>query len=99
MPLTEALGGPSWLGPSLGFAVVVAAGVERIFGRATPAAAAQDLLRRGLARERRLFLAGAGPYASGEAGLDLYAERSERLVADYDSAMVEYSTTLARRAE
>lgn len=98
VPLNEALEGPAWVGPTLGFVVVVAAGVERIFGRTTPAAAAQDTLRRGLARERRLFLAGTGPYQADDA-FDLYAERSEGLIASYDQAMVEYSTTLARRTE
>lgn len=98
VPLNEALSGPGWVGPVLGFTVVVAAGVERIFGRTTPAAAAQDALRRGLARERRLFLAGVGPY-DGDGAFELYAERSEQLVADYDQAMVAYSSTLARRAE
>jgi hypothetical protein len=77
VPLNEAIGGPVWFGPALGFVVVVAAGIERIFGRTTPAAAAQDLLRRGLARERRLFLSGAAAYGASNA-FDLYAERSEQ---------------------
>ncbi len=98
VPLTEALGGPSWVGPVLGFVVVVAAGIERVFGRTTPAASAQDALRRGLAREQRLYLCGAGPYGGADA-FDRYAERSERLIAEYDEAMVTYSSGLARRAE
>ncbi len=67
VPLTEALGGPAWIGPILGFVVVVAVGIDRIFGRTTPAASAQDALRRGLARERRLFLSGASPYDAADA--------------------------------
>ena len=98
VPLTEALGGPSWVSPVLGFVVVVAAGMERIFGRTTPAASAQDALRRGLAREQRLYRSGATPYGAADA-FDRYAERSERLIAEYDEAMVAYSSGLARRAE
>ena len=98
VPLNEALGGPFWVAPTLGFIVVVAAGIERVFGRTTPAAFAQDNLRRGLAREQRLFLSGAGPY-QGDDAFDCYAERSEQLIAEYDQVMVAYSTTLARRTD
>ena len=98
MPLADAVGAAGWIGPTLGFVVVVASGLERIFGRTTPAAPAQGALRRGLARERRLFLAGAGPYDT-EGGFDLYAQRSEELIAVYDQAMLDYSSTLARRSD
>lgn len=98
MPLNEAVNGPSWVGPALGFVVVVAAGVERVFARTTPAAAAQDTLRRSLSREQRIFLARAGVYSEPDA-FDRYIMRCEELIADYDRTMVEYSSSLARRAE
>lgn len=98
VPLNQAVGGPGWVGPTLGFIVVVAAGIERVFARTTPAAAAQDVLRRGLAREHRLYLAGAGSY-SGSDAFARFAERCEQLIADYDRIMVSYSTTLASQAE
>ena len=98
VPLNEAVGGPDWVAPTLGFVVVVAAGIERVFGRTTPAAAAQDVLRRGLAREQRLFLSRSGPYQDEDA-FEVYTERAERLIAEYDHVMVQYSATLARRGE
>ncbi|MGB3686433.1 MAG: hypothetical protein WA991_11485 [Ornithinimicrobium sp.] len=55
VPLSAALHGPEWVAPILGFAVVVAAGIERVFRRTTSAAVAQDSLRRGLAREQRML--------------------------------------------
>lgn len=67
VPLNEAVEGPGWVGPTLGFVVVVAAGVERVFARTTPAAAAQDTLRRGLSREQRIFLARADIYGGEDA--------------------------------
>ncbi len=68
IPLSEALidQGWSWVSPTLGFLVVVAAGVERIFGRTTEAAVALDRLRRELAREHRMLTAAAGPYSLAE---------------------------------
>ncbi|MGB3256407.1 MAG: hypothetical protein WBG89_14460 [Ornithinimicrobium sp.] len=98
VPLNEAVDGPSWVGPALGFVVVVAAGVERIFARTTPAAAAQDTLRRSLSREQRIFLARAGVYSEEDA-FDRYIVRCEQLIADYDQTMVDYSGSLARQAE
>ncbi len=96
--LSDAVTAPSWVAPTLGFVVVVAAGVERIFSRATPAAAAQDRLRRGLAREQRLFAARAEPYTDDEA-FALYSSRSEALLAEYDRVMLDYSSSLARRIQ
>lgn len=98
VPLSDAVAGPSWVAPTLGFVVVVAAGVERIFSRATPAAAAQDKLRRGLSREQRLFDARAEPYTDGEA-FAIYSSRSEALLAEYDQAMLDYSSSLTRRIQ
>ncbi len=97
VPLNEALDGPYWVGPVLGFLVVVAAGIERVFGRTTPAAAAQDVLRRGLAREQRLFDAGVGDYR-GDDAFERYLRRCEELISAYDESMLDYSASLARRS-
>ncbi len=92
IPLTEALttDGWTWVSPVLGFVVVIAAGLERIFSRTTDAAAALDQLRRELSRERRLMIARSGPYAETEAPHSLFAERAEAVIASYDARMVEY---------
>ena len=102
IPLTEALitEGWTWVSPVLGFVVVIAAGLERIFSRTTDAAAALDQLRRELSRERRLLIARSGPYAETEEPDNLYAARAEVLIASYDARMVEYNRrVLAGAAE
>ncbi|TIC81313.1 hypothetical protein E8D34_18135 [Nocardioides sp. GY 10113] len=98
VPLSEAVGAPAWVAPTLGFVVVVAAGVERVFARTTTAAAAQEALRRALAREQRAYDARVGVYADGSA-FDRLVDRCERLIADYDRTMVQYAGSLARRSE
>lgn len=98
IPLTEALvdDGWEWVSPVLGFVVVIAAGLERIFRRTTDAAVALDRLRRNLSRERRLLIAGAGPYATAQDPYALYAESCEGFIATYDDAMVDYSSQAVR---
>lgn len=98
IPLTEALvdEGWEWVSPVLGFVVVIAAGLERIFRRTTDAAAALDRLRRSLSRERRLLIAGAGPYAVAQDPFALYAESCEPFIATHDDAMVDYASQAVR---
>ena len=93
VPLTDAVitDGWTWVSPVLGFVIVVAAGLERIFQRATGAAAPLDELRRKVARERRLLQAGADGYADPDATYALYAARVEEHIADYDRQMVEHA--------
>ena len=96
IPLSDVLidGGWEWVSPVLGFIIVIAAGLERIFSRTTPAAAAVDELRRNLAHEYRVYLAAS---AEGEPGrFDRYVERSEALVADYDQKMIDYNARVVR---
>ncbi|MDO8143790.1 hypothetical protein [Isoptericola sp. 178] len=92
IPLTQAVApdAPTWIIPTLGFLVVVGAGVERIFSRTTPAAVALDVLRRELARERRLHLTTAGAYAGTPDPDRLYVERVEAHIATYDGRMTDY---------
>ncbi|MFV0459227.1 MAG: hypothetical protein ACK5MT_10735 [Actinomycetales bacterium] len=92
IPLTDAvLPGWDWISPTLGFIIVVAAGLERIFRRTTDAAVSLDELRRSLARERRGLLTGIGPYEASEADYVLFIERAEALIAEYDAQMVAYA--------
>jgi len=81
----------SWVSPTLGFVIVVAAGLERIFRRTTDAAVSLDELRRKVSRERRLLMAGAEEYAAPDASYALYAERIESHIAEYDRQMVAYA--------
>ncbi len=85
------------MSPVLGFVVVVAAGLERIFSRTTQSAVALDELRRGLARERRLLVAGTGEYADPDGRVETYVRRSEEHLAAYDAMMVDYAHHLVER--
>jgi hypothetical protein len=98
IPLSEALlrEGWTWVSPVLGFIIVVAAGLERIFSRTTEAALALDQQRRDLSRERRLLIARSGPYANAADPEALYAERAEAAIATYDAAMIEYNRRMAQ---
>ena len=100
IPLSEALidEGWSWISPTLGFLIVVAAGVERIFGRTTDAAVALDKLRRELAREHRMLMAATGPYSLADDRFALYAQRTEEHIARYDEQMVAYHSQVVREA-
>jgi hypothetical protein len=99
VPLTQALDtdGWTWVNPTLGFIVVIAAGVERIFSRTTPAAVSLDVLRRDLARERRLLMTRSDAYESADDPHRLYAERVEGHIALYDEKMVDYNMNLLGR--
>jgi hypothetical protein len=101
IPLSEVLidGGWEWVTPVLGFTVVIAAGLERIFSRTTPAAAALDELRRNLAHEYRIFLAAPEDQDGGADRFEKYVERSEALVADYDQKMIDYNSRVVRASE
>ena len=96
VPLTQAIAsdGWDWVNPVLGFVVVVGAGVERIFGRTSEAAVSLDVLRRNLARERRLLITGSHEYATSEDPHRLYAERVEALIGTYDEAMIGYTSNV-----
>jgi hypothetical protein len=98
IPVSDVLidSGWEWVSPVLGFIVVIAAGLERIFSRTTPAAAALDELRRNLAREYRIFLAAPDDHDGGADRFDRYVERSEALVADYDQKMIDYNARVVR---
>jgi len=62
IPLNTAVGGPAWVEPWLGFTVVAAAGIERIFARTSQKAAAVDSLRRALEQKvRRLQTEAVAP--------------------------------------
>ncbi len=93
VPLTQAIAsdGWDWVNPVLGFVVVVGAGVERIFGRTSEAAVSLDVLRRNLARERRLLITGSHEYATSDDPHRLYAERVEALIGTYDEEMIGYT--------
>ena len=100
IPLSESLipenGGWEWVSPVLGFVIVVAAGIERVFSRTTSAAVALDELRRSLARERRLLLAGSDEYAEADDRFAMYAKRAEDLIAQYDKKIIDYNDQVLR---
>ena len=100
IPLTDALitEGWTWVSPMLGFLIVIAAGLERIFSRTTDAAVALDQLRRELSRERRLLIARSGPYAETEEPESLYAARAEAVIGSYDARMVDYNRRIVTGA-
>jgi hypothetical protein len=98
IPLTEAIivDGWTWVSPVLGFVIVVAAGVERIFSRTAGAAGALDELRRGLMQERRLLLAKSGEYATSDEPFALWAQRSEDRITSYDQRMIAHNKETVR---
>jgi hypothetical protein len=77
---------------------VVAAGVERIFGRITETAVALDRLRRELAREHRMPTAATRPSSLVDDRFDLYAQRTEERIARYDEQMAAYHSQVVRDA-
>lgn len=98
VPLSDALGAPGWVSPTLGFVVVAGAGLERIFSRASDAAVAVEELRRSLARERRAYLTAqaVGHAGSDEEAFAIYRRRVEEAMAAYDRRMVEYHSRLLK---
>ncbi len=97
IPLVELADGWRWASPVLGFVIVIAAGVERIFGRTTEAAVAVDLLRRRLARERRLHATLTEDYAVADDPNDLYVERTEQHLDRYDKTMIDFNASMLHR--
>lgn len=96
IPLVELFDGWDRASPVLGFVIVIAAGVERIFGRTTEPAVALDVLRRQLAREGRLLHALADDYAATADPFALYVQRTDQHLQRYDEEMVAYNTSLLR---
>jgi hypothetical protein len=99
VPLATALEWDDSVGPVLGFVVVVATGVERIFGRTTQGAVAVDELRRRLDRERRLLDTRRMEYAETDDPFGLFVARSEEAIDQYDRTMVEYGARLTRDSD
>jgi hypothetical protein len=93
IPLNAALGGPSWIEPSLGFVVVAAAGIERIFARTGGKAAAIDVLRRDLEQlQRRLEATASRPYS--KARFEQFVEDCECLVSTHNRDVIEQNRWL-----
>ena len=101
VPLSEAIieEGWEWVTPTLGFVVVVAAGLERIVSRTTGAAVALDELRRSLTRERRRRLAAVDEYADATTSFAVYVRTAEELFRTYDERMVEHNKTAAKAGD
>ncbi|MGA9279566.1 hypothetical protein [Ilumatobacter sp.] len=95
VPLAQALGSPAWVAAMLGFVVVAFQGFDRIFGRTSEGSRSMDLLRRRLAREQRLMLAGGGQYAAGVDRIEVFVDRCEDLLLANDDEMVNYFASLA----
>ena len=89
IPLSSALGWWDWIEPTLGFVVVAAAGVERIFARTSGKAATVDELRRALAHEHRTFRAATGAYADPTTAFSTFAARCEAAIDIHDRRTVE----------
>jgi hypothetical protein len=93
IPLNTALGGPSWIEPSLGFVVVAAAGIEKIFARTGRKAAAIDVLRRDLEQlQRRLEATASLPYS--EARFAQFVQDCECRVSTHNEDMVKQNRRL-----
>lgn len=99
VPLAAALNWHEWVGPTLGFVVVVASGIERIFGRTTSAAVAVDGLRRELDRQTRMFGASALDYAQSEDPFGLYVQRVEDAIASFDEMMLAHAASMSNGFE
>ncbi len=99
VPLAAALGWPGWVAPVLGFVIVVATGIEKIFGRTTDAAVAVDALRRRLDRERRKRDARSGSDEAESDGFDAYVRGCERAIAEFDASMLAYTKKATGRED
>lgn len=95
IPLSAALGWPGWIAPILGFSIVVATGLEKVFNRTTDGAVAVDRLRRTLDQEGRLFHARKLHYADTNDPFDEYVRRSEAAIAEFDRSMLAYAQRIA----
>jgi len=92
-------GDVAWISALLGFIVVVAQGAGRLVGRTSGVVHADDTMRRKLAREERLFQAGAGPYRDATDPFELFADRAERELLEHDRQVAVYSATLLQNGE
>ena len=85
-----------WITALLGFVVVVAQGASQLFARTSGVVKADDLMRRNLARERRLFDCSEGPYADAVNPFAVFVERAEAEFAKHDDSAADYSAALLR---
>jgi hypothetical protein len=93
IPLNTAVGGPSRVEPWLGFVVVAAAGIERIFARTGRKASAVDVLRRDLEQtKRRLEATASRPYS--EARFVQFVEECERLISIHNREVIKQNRRL-----
>ena len=92
-------GDVSWITALLGFVVVVSQGAGRLVGRTSGVVQADDTMRRNVAREERLFKAGAGPYRGATDPFALFADRTESELAEHDRQVALYSSTLLQDGE
>lgn len=99
IPLSAAMSWPDWVAPTLGFVVVLATGIEKIFSRTTAAAAAVDRLRRHLEQEGRLFHARQMDYAGADDPFEIYVTRSEAAIQEFDRSMLTYGQRMAVRRD
>lgn len=89
IPLSTALGWWSWIEPTLGFVVVAAAGVERIFARTSGKSATVDELRRALAHEHRMLLTATGDYADPTSAFPTFVARCEAAIEHHDRRTID----------
>ncbi len=107
VPLVQAIGAgntrvaanAAWITAILGFLVVIAQGADRLFARTSGVVRADDEMRRNLAREERLYLAGSGPYADAADPFHLFVERAEAELARHDGHAAAYSGALLQNGD
>ena len=87
---------PDWTTALLGFVVVVAQGATQLFARTSGVVKADDMLRRNLARERRLYDCREGPYADAANPFALFVDRAEAEIAKHDDSAATYSAALLK---
>lgn len=92
-------GNARWITILLGFAVVVAQGADRLLARTAGGAEPDDVLRRGLERERRLFDAREGPYKAADDPFSEFVSRAEELLATNDTQVISYTRRLLARSD
>lgn len=88
-----------WVTVLLGFAVVVAQGADRMLARTAGGAEPDDVLRRGLERERRLYDAREGAYKDLDDPFAAFVSRVEDLLAVNDAEVIAYTQRLLTRTD